>query len=226
MQCPFAISSSSFPPPVAFQADLFYRFRCLYLILPKSRGFRRHLLVATRQTTIEKACDIDWARRTLKRHSGMSNVLDERTSFDSSETGGPRSRRNSDDRSSLDRWSQAYRSDEEPELDVGQAQIPYDDDEPQTYVIDTKEDMEKGLPPYGGCCGFSLQSLSVEETGTSSPETNFHEVEDPVYDDPNLDYGSQHINFGRPYRITYRAKFMYFKFRGRLSISRSSFCRR
>lgn len=156
----------------------------------------------------------------------MSNVFDEQTSIVSSgtsETVELRDIRYSADRSSHERHSQAYRSDEEPEVDIRQSQFPYDE-ERQVYVYDAKEEMEKGLPPYGGCCGCSLQSLGVEEKGLSSPESNLHEFEDAEYDDPNLDYTSQHINFGMAYAISYMGKFMYFKNRRRLPISRSTVC--
>lgn len=63
-----------------------------------------------------------------------------------------RDRRSSSDRTLEKPWSQAYQSHDDLEQDIAQSRFPYDDEpghEPQSFIYDAKEDMEKGLPPYG-----------------------------------------------------------------------------
>ncbi|KAL5530115.1 hypothetical protein ACEPAF_6372 [Sanghuangporus sanghuang] len=92
-----------------------------------------------------------------------------------------RDRRFSSDRSFEKRWSQAYQSDDDLEQDIAQSRFPFDEPghEPQTFIYDAKEDMEKGLPPY------DLSGL----------ETDLEETVDQDFDDPNLEWGPQNISF-------------------------------
>ncbi|EJD01572.1 OPT oligopeptide transporter [Fomitiporia mediterranea MF3/22] len=133
----------------------------------------------------------------------MPGNPDERQSFELSEAGSSRNvglhnRRYSGDRSLHERSPHTYRSSDDLEQDIGQFPYPYDDSTSgrQVYVYDAKEDMEKGLPPYSGSFACSSRSLSVEGKRLSYVETDLDESDDPDYDDPNLDYGSNNnINF-------------------------------
>lgn len=108
-------------------------------------------------------------------------------------------RRLSSEHSLHERRSQPYRSEDEPEQDLSEFQYATNEQwsyEQQAYVYDAKKDMEKGTHPYGVCCGLYLPTFLVEGKGASHLETNFEEVEGTDFDDPNLEYDGDYIDFG------------------------------